>query len=108
VSTPEDDGVRARLLQRRGVLADRFRCLGAERLVALDQGNEPRAGDGEESDAGVERVDEVGITAGGHRRLCGHQADVPVAGGLYGRMCLGRDHSDDGHCQPLLELGQGG
>src|SRR5215218_5349964 len=75
VRAAEDDGVDPGGLQRLRVLAHSIRRLGAERLVALDQRYEARAGDREEADAGVERVDELGIPAGGDRRLRRHQAD---------------------------------
>ena len=70
----------------------------------LDQRHEPRAGDREEPGPGVERVNELRVATGRHRRLRREQADAPVAGRLHGRVRLGRDHADDRDLEPLLEL----
>ena len=59
VRAAEDDRVRAGLLERRRVLANRCRRLLAEGVVALDQRYEPMTCDGDDMDAGVERANEL-------------------------------------------------
>src|SRR5215211_3002338 len=108
VRAAEDDRVDPGRLQRLRVVAHSIRRLGAERLVALDQRYEARAGDREEADAGVERVDELGIPAGGDRRLRRHQADPAVARREHGGVGLGRDHADDRDSELLLQLWERG
>src|SRR5439155_802292 len=61
VRAAEDHGVDPFRLQRRRVLAHRALGLLAVRIVALDQRHEPWAGELMERDAGVERVDELGV-----------------------------------------------
>jgi hypothetical protein len=103
VRAAEDHGVDPLRLQRRRVLAHGPLRLLAVRILALDQRHELRAGDRMERDAGVERVDEFGITARLHGRRGGEEADPPVARRLHGRVRLGRDHADDRHRQLLLQ-----
>ena len=108
VRAAEDDRVDAGGLQRRGVLAHgRGRLLG-ERVVALDQRHEPRAGDRDDLGARVERSNELLVATAGDGRLRREQADPPVARRLHGRVRLGRDHADDRDAQLGLELRQGG
>ena len=67
-----------------GVAPDRGRRLGPERLGALDQRHQVRAGKREEARSGVERVDELRVPPGGHGCLGRHQADAPVSRHLDG------------------------
>ena len=76
----------------------------AERVVALDERDERRAGDRGDGGAGVERPHELLVAAAGDRRLRGEQADAPVAGGLDGGVRLRLEDADDRHRQLLLEL----
>ncbi len=87
-------------------LAHRFGRGRAERVVALDQRHEARAGNGEELRAGVERAHELLVAAGAHRGLGREQADPAVSRRLDGGVRLGRDHADDRDAQLGLELRQ--
>ena len=106
VRAAEDDRVHVRLLERRRVLAHGLGRLGREGIGALDQRNEARAGDGEELDARIERVNERGVTPGSDGRLGREQPDAAVAGRLHGGVGLGSDHADDRNVQALLQLRQ--
>src|SRR5438105_2093097 len=111
VRAAEDDGVDAGRLQRVRVLPHRVGRLRGEGIVALDQRHEPRAGDRDEVDAGVERVHELVVAPRRDRRLRRHEPDAPIARRLDGRVRLRRDHADDRHAELLLELrerGRGG
>src|SRR5438876_6921324 len=108
VRAAEDDRVNPSVLQGLCVLADRRGGLRAERIVALDQRHEPRAGQRRELATGVERGNELGVAPGLDRRLGREQADLAVAGRLYGRVRLGLDHTDDRNRERLLELWQSG
>ena len=101
VSTPAS-------LERRGDLAHRSRRLLPERVVALDQRHEPRAGDGDDLDAGVDGRDERRVAAARDGRLGREQPDPPVARRERGRVRLGLEHADDGHGERPLEVGQRG
>ena len=94
------------LLQRRGVLTYRFRRRCAERVVALDQRHEPRARNGDEVDAGVEGMHELGIASGGDRAFGGEQPDAPVACRLDCGVRFRGDHPDDRDVELLLQLRQ--
>ena len=90
------------------VLPHRVGGLGAERLLALDQRHEARAGDREEPHARIERADELVVASGLDGGLRGQQPDAPVAGRLDGGVGLGCDHADDRHREALLQLRQSG
>ena len=106
VRAAEDHGVDVCGLERLGVLADGVGRLGPERGLALDQRHEAGARDREKPGAGVERLHELAVAAGVHRRLGREQADPAVARRLDGRVRLGRDHADHRQRQLLLELRQ--
>ena len=103
VRAAEDHRVHARLLERRGVLAD-GRGLLAEGVVALDERDEPRAGDGDDLRSRVERADELRVAAAGDGRLGGEEADPAVARREDGGMRLRGEDADHGHGELKLEI----
>src|SRR5205085_5261808 len=107
VRAAENDRVDARLLQRRGVFAHRIGRLHAEGIVALYQGNEPRARNLQELRAGIERVHELAVAAGLHRPLGREQADPAVPRRLHGGVSLWGDHAHDRNVELFLQLRQG-
>ena len=104
----EDDRVDPGVLQRGGVLAHGGGGLLGERVVALDQRHEARAGDREHVDARVESAHELLVAAARDGRLRREQPDPAVARRLDGCVRLGSDHADDRHSQLGLELRQRG
>ena len=104
VRAAEDDGVDAGILQRCGIRPYGLGGLFAERIVALDQRHQPRAGNGRQLDARIECAHELRVPAGRNRALRRQQADPPVARRLHGRVRLGSDHTHDRHGKILLEL----
>ena len=103
---PEDDGVHVGILERRRVLADRVGDLLAERLVALDERDEPRAGDRDDLDSCVERVDELRVAPARDGRLGRQQPDTAVPRCEDRGVRLGGEHADDGNRELALEVGE--
>ena len=99
VRAAEDHRVHAVALERRGVLAHGVCRLGPERIVALDQRHEPRAGDRGQGHARVERADERLVAAALDRRLRGEETDPAVARRLHGRVRLRCEHADHRHAR---------
>jgi hypothetical protein len=106
VRAAEDDRVDSCLLERRRVLPDGVQELLAERVVALDQRDEARAGDCDHVRSGVQRAHELGIAAARDGRLGREQSDPPVARREDGGVRLGREDPDDGDGELTLEVGQ--
>ena len=104
VRAAEDHGVHVLGLQDVGVLANRCRGLLPERIVALDQRDELRAGNGEHLHARVERAHEVPVAPARDRRLGGEEPDASVARREDRSMGLGRDDADHGHGELPLEV----
>lgn len=108
VRTAEDHGVDVGLLEPSGVLADSGGRLRPEGIVAFDQRNEARAGDGHDLRSGVEGAHELRIPAACNRGLGREQADAPVPGSEHRGMRLGCENADDRDTKTTLEVRQGG
>src|SRR6186997_974677 len=76
VRAPEDDGVDARVAERRGDLADGLGRLVAEGVGTFDERDEARARDGDDLDARVVRVNERLVASARDGRLGREQADA--------------------------------
>ena len=106
VRAAQDHRVHVRLLQMRRVLAHRVGDLLAERLVALDQRDEPGTRDRHDLGACIERVHEVRVAPACDGGLGREEPYPPVARREHRCVRLGREHADDRDGDLPLEVGQ--